>query len=75
MRGWLESPPICWLRSASAGWISVLGVSYGEAIAQELAYRHPEHVRRLVLAPTMRGLGGVPGKPQQPSPPGCWLGK
>lgn len=43
--------------------VDVLGVSYGGAIAQELAYRHPEHVRRLVLAATMCGLGGVPGKP------------
>jgi len=43
--------------------VDVLGVSYGGAIAQELAYRHPEHVRRLVLAATMCGLGGIPGKP------------
>jgi poly(3-hydroxyalkanoate) depolymerase len=43
--------------------VDVLGVSYGGAIAQELAYRHPDHVRRLVLAATMCGLGGVPGQP------------
>jgi poly(3-hydroxyoctanoate) depolymerase len=43
--------------------VDVVGVSYGGAIAQELAYRHPEHVRRLVLAATMCGLGAVPGKP------------
>jgi poly(3-hydroxyalkanoate) depolymerase len=41
----------------------VLGVSYGGAVAQELAYRYPERVRRLILAATMCGLGAVPGKP------------
>jgi poly(3-hydroxyalkanoate) depolymerase len=41
----------------------VLGVSYGGAVAQELAHRYPERVRRLILAATMCGLGGVPGKP------------
>lgn len=43
--------------------VDVIGVSYGGAVAQELAYRHPGHVRRLVLAATMCGLGGVPGRP------------
>jgi len=43
--------------------VDVLGASYGGAIAQELAYRHPDYVRRLVLAATMCGLGGVPGRP------------
>lgn len=42
--------------------VDVLGVSYGGAVAQELAYRHAGHVRRLVLAATMCGLGGVPGR-------------
>jgi poly(3-hydroxyalkanoate) depolymerase len=41
----------------------VLGVSYGGAVAQELTHRYPERVRRLILAATMCGLGGVPGKP------------
>jgi poly(3-hydroxyalkanoate) depolymerase len=41
----------------------VLGVSFGGAIAQELAHRYPVRVRRLILAATMCGLGGVPGKP------------
>ncbi len=40
----------------------VVGVSLGGAVAQELAYRHPGHVRRLVLAATTCGFGGVPGK-------------
>lgn len=43
--------------------VDVLGVSYGGAIAQELAYRHPAHVRRMVLAATAYGIGSVPGKP------------
>ncbi|HKF18047.1 MAG TPA: alpha/beta hydrolase [Candidatus Dormibacteraeota bacterium] len=43
--------------------VDVLGVSYGGAIAQQLAYQHPERVRRLVLAATTCGLGGVPGNP------------
>lgn len=41
----------------------VVGVSLGGAVAQELAHRHPGHVRRLVLAATTCGFGGVPGKP------------
>lgn len=41
----------------------VLGVSFGGAVAQELASANPHRVRRLVLASTMCGLGGVPGNP------------
>ncbi|HEX6348798.1 MAG TPA: alpha/beta fold hydrolase [Candidatus Dormibacteraeota bacterium] len=45
-----------------AGPVDVLGVSFGGAVAQEFAHRHPERVRRLVLAATMCGVGGVPGR-------------
>jgi pimeloyl-ACP methyl ester carboxylesterase len=41
----------------------VLGVSFGGAVAQELALTDSRRVRRLVLASTMCGLGGVPGNP------------
>jgi poly(3-hydroxyoctanoate) depolymerase len=41
----------------------VLGVSFGGAVAQELALTDPQRVRRLILASTMCGLGGVPGNP------------
>lgn len=41
----------------------VLGVSFGGAVAQELALTDPGRVRRLVLASTTCGLGGVPGNP------------
>jgi poly(3-hydroxyoctanoate) depolymerase len=39
----------------------VIGFSFGGAVAQQLAYAHPDRVRRLVLAATSCGLGAVPG--------------
>jgi poly(3-hydroxyalkanoate) depolymerase len=42
----------------------VLGYSYGGAVAQEMAYRHPERVEKLVLAATNCGVGAVLGSPQ-----------
>ena len=41
----------------------VLGVSFGGAVAQELALGNQQRVRRLVLVSTACGFGGVPGNP------------
>ncbi len=46
------------------GQVDVLGVSLGGAIAQQLTRQAPHRVRRLVLAATMPGLGGLPGSPR-----------
>ena len=43
--------------------VDVLGYSFGGALAQELAHRFPERVRRLVLCATSPGLGGIPPRP------------
>jgi pimeloyl-ACP methyl ester carboxylesterase len=43
--------------------VDVLGVSLGGAVAQQLAHIAPRRVRRLVLAATTPGLGGIPGNP------------
>jgi poly(3-hydroxyalkanoate) depolymerase len=41
----------------------VIGFSYGGAIAQQLAYDHPERVLKLVLASTNCGVGSYFGNP------------
>jgi poly(3-hydroxyalkanoate) depolymerase len=43
--------------------VDVLGYSWGGGLAQEVARRLPERVRRLVLCATAPGLGGVPPRP------------
>jgi poly(3-hydroxyoctanoate) depolymerase len=43
--------------------VDVLGLSWGGALAQELARRHPDSVHRLVLAATMSGWTSLPGRP------------
>jgi poly(3-hydroxyoctanoate) depolymerase len=44
--------------------VDVLGVSFGGVLAQQLAHQAPGRVRRLILAATGPGLGGVPGSPR-----------
>jgi len=44
--------------------VDVLGVSWGGALAQEVAYRGGDRVRRLVLCATMAGGMPVPGDPR-----------
>jgi poly(3-hydroxyoctanoate) depolymerase len=51
------------LDELGVGAVDVLGVSMGGLVAQQLAHQAPHRVRRLVLAATAPGLGGVPGSP------------
>ena len=44
--------------------VDVFGVSLGGVVAQQFAHQAPQRVRRLVLAATGPGLGGVPGSPR-----------
>ena len=72
-----ESPPSAWpLRmreqaAIAAGVLDALGVdiadvlgfSYGGMVAQEFAVAYRDRLRRLVLASTACGWGGIPGSP------------
>ena len=51
------------LRKLRVGPADVLGYSFGGVVAQELAYRHPTVVRRLILAAT---AAGWPARPPSP---------
>lgn len=53
----------CLVRSLGLDAVSVLGFSFGGAVAQQMAISSPQLVRRLVLAGSGPGLGGVPGDP------------
>jgi pimeloyl-ACP methyl ester carboxylesterase len=46
------------------GSADVLGVSFGGAVAQQMALSYPSRVRRLVLASTVYGSPGMPGEAQ-----------
>jgi poly(3-hydroxyalkanoate) depolymerase len=52
------------LAALGYGEVDVLGVSFGGVLAQQLARQATDRVRRLVLAATGPGLGGVPGSPR-----------
>jgi len=52
------------MRRLGLGRVDVLGYSWGGVLAQHLAIQHPPAVRRLVLASTTVGLGGLPPSPR-----------
>lgn len=43
--------------------VDVIGLSWGGALVQELAFRHPSQIHRVVLAATMPGWTSIPGRP------------
>ena len=53
----------CLIRALDLESTSVLGFSFGGAVAQQLALSSPALVDRLVLTATGPGLGGLPGQP------------
>jgi poly(3-hydroxyoctanoate) depolymerase len=61
-----------WYARVAAGVISelghpradVLGLSWGGALVQEMAHRHPWAVRRMVLCATTPGIISLPGRPR-----------
>jgi len=46
------------------GQVSVIGVSWGGALAQQFAHDYPERCKKLILAATAAGAVMVPGKPK-----------
>src|SRR5688500_18666216 len=52
------------LLSFDVSHVDVLGYSWGGFLAQQLAAQHPRRVRRLVLAGTSVGVGGLPAPPR-----------
>jgi pimeloyl-ACP methyl ester carboxylesterase len=49
------------VRSLELDHVSVIGLSFGGAVAQQLAFQSPGLIRRLVLCGTGPGIGGTPG--------------
>lgn len=43
--------------------VAVMGISWGGALAQEFARKHPEHCVKLILVATSAGSVMIPGKP------------
>ncbi len=72
-RSTMPSRPLCMSELASAylglievldlGSPTVVGYSFGGAVAQQLAIQSPQAVSRLALCATGPGVGGVPGDP------------
>ena len=53
---------VCVLDRLGHETVDVLGVSWGGALAQQLAYQHPDRCRRLILVSTGTGAVMVPGR-------------
>jgi poly(3-hydroxyoctanoate) depolymerase len=53
----------CLLRTLGITKAAVCGLSFGGAVAQQLAYQSPSLVEKLILCGTGPGVGGFPGSP------------
>ena len=53
----------CLLRTLGISKAAVCGLSFGGAVAQQLAYQSPSLVEKLILCGTGPGVGGFPGSP------------